>query len=208
MLNRNTTLLSDDFRKLTVAPFRATVMTPIAIVRGGRIVNGCDVAGCRAETAKYFRCSKCCLARYCGAEHQKQHWQEHKAVCVPYMQRPHLAVKDDNMRNFQASHYFYEPLQRSTLDIAPLLRNDGVWVVHLKVTEPRALVYVSDLSDTFSVELKMESLGRDGFGLLLNFVRTSGQEFVNGVGYVYCDADFSEEGMVRIFTDKTYNCTL
>lgn len=30
-----------------------------------------------------LKCSGCRLVSYCGKEHQKQHWKEHKTACRP-----------------------------------------------------------------------------------------------------------------------------
>lgn len=31
-----------------------------------------------------LKCSACKLVWYCGKEHQKQHWKQHKNLCKPY----------------------------------------------------------------------------------------------------------------------------
>lgn len=39
----------------------------------------CAVCGCEAG----LRCSLCKTTRYCCAAHQREHWQQHRAVCTP-----------------------------------------------------------------------------------------------------------------------------
>ncbi|KAK3282716.1 hypothetical protein CYMTET_9558 [Cymbomonas tetramitiformis] len=40
--------------------------------------SGCELCGSKS----IFRCSICKRARYCGKQHQKEHWREHKLHCV------------------------------------------------------------------------------------------------------------------------------
>ena len=40
----------------------------------------CAVEGCQAESL--FRCSKCGTVTYCGKDHQKSHWSQHKYACA------------------------------------------------------------------------------------------------------------------------------
>lgn len=42
--------------------------------------DGCAV--CHVP-AKQF-CSACKIVKYCGAEHQRQHWKQHKKECRPF----------------------------------------------------------------------------------------------------------------------------
>lgn len=42
--------------------------------------EGCAV--CQVP-AKQF-CSACKVVKYCGAEHQRQHWKQHKKECRPF----------------------------------------------------------------------------------------------------------------------------
>ncbi|XP_045622293.2 SET domain-containing protein SmydA-8, partial [Procambarus clarkii] len=43
-------------------------------------VGQCAVCGCAASQ----RCGKCHLTAYCSKEHQKEHWNTHRAHCSPY----------------------------------------------------------------------------------------------------------------------------
>ncbi|KAF2344675.1 Zinc finger MYND-type [Trinorchestia longiramus] len=40
----------------------------------------CAVCGVGAT----HRCGRCHMTPYCSREHQRQHWQQHKALCAPY----------------------------------------------------------------------------------------------------------------------------
>ena len=46
-----------------------------------------------------LRCARCRLARYCCAEHQKQHWKEHKDECEvwAYLLSPNPSSRLDLM---------------------------------------------------------------------------------------------------------------
>jgi tetratricopeptide (TPR) repeat protein len=91
-LESNAKLLAPDFKASLELDrgFAASFLSPMSTpALEYRVREGCAVRGCNAEFAK-FRCSNCYLARYCGAEHSKQHWSEHKKSCTPLMSRPHL----------------------------------------------------------------------------------------------------------------------
>ncbi|XP_060523200.1 uncharacterized protein LOC132700097 [Cylas formicarius] len=44
--------------------------------------ESCKCAECGEPAA--LKCSACKLASYCGKEHQKSHWKDHRAVCRPF----------------------------------------------------------------------------------------------------------------------------
>ena len=51
------------------------------MVKGPVLSGSCPVCNKPAQS----RCSACYISFYCGAEHQKEHWKEHKLSCKkPY----------------------------------------------------------------------------------------------------------------------------
>ncbi len=51
----------------------------LAVSRGGHEQRLCWWPGCSEPGLK--KCSRCAVARYCGAAHQNVHWAEHKDPC-------------------------------------------------------------------------------------------------------------------------------
>eukprot|EP00163_Fabomonas_tropica_P013445 TRINITY_DN24980_c0_g1_i1.p1 TRINITY_DN24980_c0_g1~~TRINITY_DN24980_c0_g1_i1.p1 ORF type:complete len:162 (+),score=19.98 TRINITY_DN24980_c0_g1_i1:209-694(+) len=45
------------------------------------VTKRCEYPACRRALTEKLRCSKCKAVYYCGAEHQRSHWKEHKATC-------------------------------------------------------------------------------------------------------------------------------
>jgi hypothetical protein len=38
----------------------------------------------RTDANNIFRCSRCCIAFYCCADHQRSHWRAHRSTCRPF----------------------------------------------------------------------------------------------------------------------------
>jgi hypothetical protein len=57
---------------------KAEVVGETTTTRGA--AKACSLPGC--EGTGTFVCSRCKVARYCCAEHQREAWSEHKALCV------------------------------------------------------------------------------------------------------------------------------
>ena len=50
----------------------------------------------------FARCSGCQLVRYCSKDCQKQHWKEHKALCMSVRE---FKVDDNAQRNLDSGTY-------------------------------------------------------------------------------------------------------
>jgi TPR repeat protein len=61
---------------------REIALANLHFFRGDREVAAACCAGCgQTEKAHLKTCSKCGVAKYCGASCQKRMWADHKAIC-------------------------------------------------------------------------------------------------------------------------------
>jgi hypothetical protein len=225
MLEANSRLLSPEYRATVVEPesFRASVLTPICVVPPKLVVfELCAYPECTEEECQ-FRCGKCKLVRYCGAEHSAAHWRAHKPVCVPATQRPFVELVSTDGWG----------LVKRAADVFPCTEEGKVWPV--EPVEGLALVKLicaqydeGDMGLTIcgqngatAMRLTVgESIAEDALRELRVFMCTFGRAFdlrepvaivvlVEGPTTVaYCDADLSEasSGRLRLHLDKAHNC--
>jgi hypothetical protein len=211
-LQSNAKLLSPDFESsLHLRPgYCASFLSPVSTpVPDCRVLEGCALESCTAQFAK-FRCGKCFLARYCGAEHSDEHWNEHKKLCKPRSSRAHLEVSLGEVFCRQAPFYFAESC--SAADVARYSKIEPVQgVVVVKVMAMQGCgatreqwIKVFDNTACFMIALEEKDAI---FKQLMSFVVSKGE--MSSCGHhstVYCDADISVAGRMLLFTDKVHRC--
>jgi len=73
------------------------------------LVHQCGASGCsrhqKLNGGALQVCSRCRSVRYCCAEHQKEHWKEHKAVCQAKMASPRGRSSPKSLRISEAEDF-------------------------------------------------------------------------------------------------------
>ncbi len=183
--------------------WNGAALSPIAVPAPEyRVLEGCAVRGCDAEVAK-FRCGQCFVARYCGTEHSKQDWSEHKKSCVPLTKRPFVAIDMERVLCMSVGAHYNEVKYGQTTQIEPMA---GVVVVKLIGLEGQ-WIKVFDQSCRFAVTILADMIPEETFSRVMSLLFTKG--FVATCGHhgnIYIDAEISVPGRLLFFLDKAHYC--
>jgi hypothetical protein len=210
MLLRNATLLSDATKRgIPVPPgFVLSVMTHVAAPElDYSILEGCSAPDCKVERAS-FRCGRCYLARYCGEEHMKAHWREHKKSCVTLQQRAPAVTFDCS-----EAYRIYRDKRRGWDRFVVPWTFPGVVVVKVQLARELDSVTISDAHGVLSLSnFNVSMRDRKKFGKLkesLLQLRTVSPEDALGESdaFGYFDADVSVENRLVIYLDRAWKCT-
>jgi hypothetical protein len=203
----NTLLLSDATKQSIPVPrgFVLSVMTHVpAPELDYSVLEGCSVPGCEVECAAN-RCGRCYVARYCGEEHMKAHWREHKKLCVPLQQRTPALI-------FDCSHSYLvfggddREFVKKTFP--------GVMVVKVQMTDMHDFT-ICDAHGVLSLnqdDIVLDSRNNESFEKLKQLLLQLGtvspaDKDGNSDAFGYFDADMSVENRLIIYLDRAWKCT-